>query len=123
MPIAVTLSSDVSQLDNTQGQILVQGTLVFSGSYPTNGDTLDLSTLGIPANSAPFQVEIFEATPAAGPAYGGKFIFLPGTTLANGLVEIFNGLTQITTDTYANIFGAVAATIVVRFRAWMQAMV
>ncbi len=118
MPIVAALITDTSQLDNTQDRLLVEGTLTFSGSYPTNGDTLDLSQLGIPSNSLPFEVEVFEATPAPGPAYGAHFVFLPGTTQANGLLELFNGTTQIATDTYANILGAVAATIVVRFRAW-----
>ncbi len=118
MPIAAALITDTSQLDNTQNELLVEGTLTFTGSYPTNGDTLDLSQLGIPSNSLPRRVEVFEATPAPGPAYGASFVFLPGTTQANGLLELFSGTTQIATDTYANIFGAVAATIVVKFRAW-----
>jgi hypothetical protein len=62
---------------------------------------------------------VWEATTAANaPAYGGYFLYLPGTTLANGILEIFNGTTQATASasTYASIFGSV--TPVIRFRAW-----
>ena len=122
MPLTASLDTDVSQLDSTREQFIVDGTIAYSGSYPTNGDTLDLSGLGIPSVSAPVRVEIHEVTTAANkPAYGAAFVFLPGTTLANGVVEIFNGTTQITANSYATIFGAI--TVALRFRAWFKSFV
>lgn len=122
MPLTATLDSDVSQIDTTREQYIVDGAIAYSGSYPTNGDTLDLSQLGIPSLNLPVKVEIYEATTAANkPAYGGVFLFLPGTTLANGLMEIWNGTTQITTATYATVFGAIVVAL--RFRAWFKSMI
>lgn len=116
MPIAATLQTTIP-VDATQSEFIATGILTLSGSYPTNGDTLDLSQLGIGANSVPIKVEIFETTPAPGPASGFNFVFLPGTTQANGLMEMFNGTTQQTTATYASIVGGITG-FALRFRAW-----
>lgn len=114
--LTAALLTDTSQIDSTLREFVVDGLITATGSYPTNGDTLDLSQLGIPMSQNTFvQVSIWEATVAPGPAYGGSFLYLPGTTTANGLMEIFNGTTQITTGTYASIFGSIAA--VLRFTA------
>ena len=110
--LTASLLTDISQVDFTLRSFEVDITITASGSYPTNGDTLDLSQLGIPMSQNTFlQVEIWEATPAPGPAYGASFLYLPGTTTASGLMEIFNGTTQITTGTYASIFGSVAVVL------------
>lgn len=122
MPIVARLLQDVSQIDDTAQEFIADGTLTLSGSYPTNGDTLDLSQLGIPSNSLPVRVQIFEATPAPGPASGFFFVFLPGTTQANGLMEMFNGTTQQTTATYASIVGGITG-FVLRFRAWFPSFI
>ena len=117
--LTASLLTDISQVDSSLREFFVDGTIAYSGSYPTNGDTLDLSQLGIPMSQSSFvKVEIWEATTAANaPAYGGYFLYLPGTTTANGLMEIFNGTTQISTATYASIFGSI--TVALRFRAWV----
>ena len=67
----------------------------------------------------PIWVEVYEATAAVNkPGWGGAFLYLVGTTLANGIVELFNGTTQITTATYASIFPA--GPVVMRFRAYFK---
>ena len=115
------LKATADSIDNTGNNLIVFGTITASGSYPTNGDTLDLSQLGVASDSLPRVVEIFEATPAPGPAYGASFTYLPGTTQANGLMEIFNGTAQIATATYATIFGTVP--VVLKFRASFPAFI
>lgn len=120
--LTATLDTDVSQLDTTREQYIVDGTISYSGSYPTNGDTVDFSQLGIPSLQPPVRIEIYEATTAANkPAYGAYFIYLPGSTLANGVVEIFNGTTQVGTATYSSIFGTIP--VVLRFRAWFKSQI
>ena len=116
--LSASLLTDISQADFTLRDGFVDGTIAYSGSYPSNGDTLDLSQLGIPMSQNSFvKVEIWEATTAAdAPAFGASFVYLPGTTTANGLMEIFNGTTQESAGTYASIFGSVVP--VLRFRAW-----
>ena len=122
MPIVAALLSDISQIDETAGEFIVDGTLTLSGNYPTNGDTLDLSQLGIPSNQVPRLVEIFEVTPAPGPQSGWFFTYLPGTTQANGLMEAFNGTTQFTTQAYGNPPFAIAG-FALRFRAWFPSFI
>lgn len=64
--------------------------LTVSGSYPgtSAGDTLSLSGI-VPSNSAPIFVDIKE-DPAAGTlASGLQFVFAPGTTQANGAMQVF----------------------------------
>lgn len=114
--MTAALLTDRPAIDTTQTQVLADGIITLSGSYPTNGDTLDLSQLGIPSTFVPTKVEVFEATPAAGkPASGYAFVFLPGTTQANGIVEMFNGTSQVTTQTYADL--DLPADFVLQFRA------
>jgi hypothetical protein len=96
----------VSFIDHTKGYLVVYGSVAVSGSFPNNGDTLDLSQLGVQSNSVPVSVDFQEATPAANkPAYGANWVYLPGTTQANGVLEAFNGTTQVTATgaTYASL--------------------
>lgn len=117
----MSLTASATSIDRTLNRVCVEGTIAYSGSYPTNGDTLDLSALGVPSDQLPIQVDIYEATTAANkPAYGALYVYLPGTTQANGVMEMFNGTTQISTATYASIFGSV--TVVLKFRAWFPAL-
>jgi hypothetical protein len=124
--MAAKASLSITQVPNpvdvTQQEFIVDGTVALTGSYPTNGDTLDLSQLNVPSDLVPNKVELWEATPASGaPASGYAFVFLPGTTQANGLMEMFNGTTQVTTQTYAAL--ALPAAFVLRFRAWFSKFV
>ena len=122
MPIAVALITDTSQIDSTLNEFIVDGTLTLTGTYPTNGDTLSLASLGIPSNSLPNKVEITETTPAPGPQSGYAFRFVPGTTQANGLMEVFNGTTQFTTQAYGTpAFGITGFAL--KFRAWFPAFI
>jgi hypothetical protein len=111
MALKAVLTGDPSLIDTTQRSFVVDGTITYSGTYPTNGDTLDLSQLNVPTNALPLEVEIIEITPAPGPAFGANFLYLPGTTQANGVMEIFNGTSQEATATYASIFGSVAVVL------------
>lgn len=94
----------------TQGTGIAYGTLTLSGNYggsTTNGDTLDLTKyqwqgMGLNTTVLPISVTIQETT-AAGTAAGGyTYLFSPGTTLANGVVQVLqpqgslNPQTQIT---------------------------
>jgi hypothetical protein len=112
----------VTSIDNTQNSFIVTGTVALSGTYPTNGDTLDLSQLGVPSSSIPFFVELLEQTPSPGPASGYAFSYLPGTTQANGVMEVFNGTTQFTTQAYGTPPFAITG-FVLGFRAYFVSLV
>ena len=106
-------------VDNTQAQFIATGTITLTGSYVSNGDTLDLSQLGIPSSQLPTRVEIFEITPAPGPAYGGIYTYVPGTTQANGLMQLN---VSAGTQTAAAAYSGLATGFALGFRAWFPSL-
>jgi hypothetical protein len=111
----------LTRLDVTQDSIIAIGTIAFAGSFASNGDVLDLSLLGVPSGQIPL-VSFYETTPAPGPAKGAAWVYVPGTTQANGLIEAFNGTTQltVTTGTYASL--TLGATFALTFEATFQSL-
>lgn len=105
--MAASASLNPNQLPNafdmTQQEVLVDGIITLSGNYTGPGDTLNLAGLGIPSNQLPTEVRIFETTPIPGPQSGWAFRYVPGTTQANGLLELFNGTTQATAGPYSGL--------------------
>ena len=120
MAATITVSSTIP-VDATQNDVVVQGSIVLTGSYPAHGDTLDFSKFSqIPSNAIPDRVEVFEQPPAGTDPSGYAFIFCPGTTPANGVLAIFNGAaTPFATGAYnAGLLAAVLG-----FRAWFRSFV
>lgn len=104
-------SSDISQL-------IVYGTLVFSGSYVSGGDTLNFNTASgtqggmgadaIKSASLPTFSVILEAPVAGTPGSGYTYLYSPGTSQANGKVQLFAGGTELAAGAYpAGVTGAV----------------
>jgi len=48
----------VTNIDFTNSQFIVNGTITTSGTYTTTGDPLDLSTIGVPSSAPPTSVNI-----------------------------------------------------------------
>ncbi len=117
--IAVLSSLGGVSVDNTQAQFLATGTITLTGSYVSNGDTLNLATLSIPSSQLPTKVEIFETTPAPGPAYGGIYTYVPGTTQANGLLQLN---VSAGTQTAATAYSGLATGFALGFRAWFPSL-
>ena len=121
--LVASLVTATPPIDNTLNKFLAEGNIAITGNYgggATHGDTLDLSQLGIPSNSVPTLVEIFEAPPAGTAPTGYLFIYCPGTTQANGVVAIFDHLTEFTQGN-AYSAGLLAATL--KFRAEFVAFI
>jgi len=118
--MAVTLKIDAVD-SSSQSTIVIYGTLVFSGSYPANGDTLNFQTSGttqggmgadaIKSLSLPTFATITEQ-PLVGTA-GSGYTYLYCTaatapTQANCGVQLFAGNTQLSAGAYpAGVTGAV----------------
>ena len=117
---AVVSALGGTNVDNTQSQVFVTGTITLTGNYPSGGDTLDLSQLGAPSSGLPTRVEIFEITPAPGPAYGGIYTYVPGTTQANGLLQLN---VSAGTQTAATAYSGLATGFALGFRAWYPSLV
>jgi hypothetical protein len=116
MAIAIALDLGSSGVPDTTGkEAIYQGTLTFSGSYTTGGDTLSFGNSSILSNSIPNYVEVYEQPSSSQTAVAYKFIYSPGTTIANGKLQIFtNAGSQFAAGAYSTTF----ATTVVKFRVW-----
>lgn len=112
MALKASIPTGLAQIDATQVHFRVFGKITTSGSYVVDGDTLDLSVLdtygGGPSSLAPpLRVTVWEQ---GAPNSGWQYEFVPGTTLVNGLLQIFgsNGnapaaLAQPGASTYASL--------------------
>ena len=87
-----------SQEKSEPGFIRQQLRFVLSGSYSTGGDTCALPNAGVesavPVGVTNISQLVRCQIRGMGPASsvennGGKYVFIPGTTLANGKVKIF----------------------------------
>src|SRR5690348_3226178 len=79
----------VVDIDNSGKTIYVTCSIVFSGSYSTGGDTVDLTTIIGKAYLG--KVFIAGKSPLYGygvSSAGYSLAFIPGTTLANGLMKV-----------------------------------
>jgi hypothetical protein len=122
MPLAIKLqtSSQMGQpLFWKEGKLFkVSFFITASGNYPAGGDTLDLTALfgvlssapglSLPSFELPMDVDIKSWRPAGGANSGNLFLyqFCPGTTLANGTMQVLTGaaaqtaLTEFTAGAY-----------------------
>jgi hypothetical protein len=90
MALAVTITSTTM----SQSEIVLNFLVVASDNYTAGGDTLDFSTAltvpggpSLPATLPPRYVEIQSA--ATGGVSGYTYAYRPGTTPANGLMQVF----------------------------------
>jgi len=117
MAAVITLST-VTPVDATQQKFIVEGTIALTGNYggaSTHGDTLSFAGFdAIKSNSIPLWVDIHEAPPAGTAPTGYLFGFAPGTTQANGVLTVFNNLTEYT---QASAYSAGLLAAVLNFRA------
>jgi len=94
-------------------QLRVLTNLVFTGSYPTGGDTIDLTTLigqGHGSGVAVFNNMPLQATPSLGGGIDAEFI--PGSALNNGKLKLFTaGGTELGAGTYAANAALLAASL------------
>lgn len=125
MSIAVALTN----YDTTQNEIVVDGTLTLTGNYgggSTHGDTLNLSGLDIKSGSVPTRVAIWEAPAAGTSATGYSYNFSPGTTQANGVMQVFGTGASSgaagTEYTQGSAYSAPLLAAVVKFKAWFASL-
>jgi hypothetical protein len=113
MATTITPLAVLSNPDVTNRQVIADGTIAFTGAYTTGGDSINLLQLGdsLKTSNLPLKVEIWEATPSGSTPTFDQFVYLPGTTLANGLIAIANGGAQIAAGAYT---GLLTATVRIR---------
>lgn len=107
MPAAVAVRTNTSGIGSGAQPLIEKHaktlhiffSLTLTGSYPTGGDTVDLTaffgTSGLPGYSFPTASlpEKVEFQSLKTPGATGLFVYqyVPGTTLANGKVQVFTG--------------------------------
>src|ERR1017187_502498 len=103
MANAVATASLTQPIDNTMRNSIAIGKLVIGASplqYVTGGIACDLSQLGIAAGGVPVSVDVNSAR-AAGASAANTYLYnyLPGTTQANGVLQINTGAAAQTAPT------------------------
>ena len=115
MATAISVDTGSGVPDTTGYEAIYQGEISFSGNYVTGGDTLSFGNGAIISNSVPNRAEIYEQPNIGQTASNYSFVYVPGTTIANGKIQLFApGGAQLAAGAYP---GAIAATVV-KFRAW-----
>src|SRR4051812_12773941 len=95
MALALALQQDAAGsfagIDNGQNLIYVFFSVTPSGAYALGGDVLDFTKLldSIKSGRPPLQVTIFSQK--AGGGSGFVYGFAPGSTMANGKMQVFTG--------------------------------
>lgn len=127
----VTISA-ITNVDATQNQFIVDGALALSGNYgggATHGDTLSFAGFDqIKSSEVPTFVEIFEAPTAGNAPTGYSFLYAPGTSQANGLLQVLQGAAAISEPQAEITEGAgypaalTAATANLKFRAYFPSL-
>lgn len=91
-----TIAVTVTDVDSTQSSVVIRGTLAVTaspGTYTAGGYVLDFSNIdAIKSNSVPKRVLVFSARLAGATAANlFDYSFSPGTTIANGRLQLFTG--------------------------------
>ncbi len=88
-------------VDHTKGTFQVYGTVTLSGNYGTSGgalphgDTLDLTGV-CQSNTIPINVQLWSSVPQGSAPLDDFYTYLPGTTIANGVVQVRTAGTEFT---------------------------
>lgn len=134
LAIAVSVTSNTggadpsAGLDSTRTSQTVEGTLTLTGSYGTSsshGDTVNFAIASVMSDLLPKKVEVWESPAAGTAALGYIYIFCPGTTLANGVLQIIgtgtasqDGGNEITEGAAYSGQSPSLAGAVLHFKAW-----
>ena len=116
--MAAAFSLDQNELGNpdaTKALGVYIGTIAFSGSYTTGGDTLSFAVQGVLGYAAPLRVEIYEEPSSTQTATGYTFIYAKGSNASNGKIQIFSAEGAQFTGSYSTTF----STTKVKARVWL----
>lgn len=84
----MALSINILSTDRSTNALRVYGTIVATGSYTTGGVALSFAGFDqIKSDTVPFFVSV-QSQASAG-ASGFEYRFVPGTTIANGKLQVF----------------------------------
>lgn len=88
MAAAVSFNSTQPILDTTKSTQIVRGTITLTSTYPSGGDTLNLSGFPVQSSVPPADVWIDEAPTSSAAPSGYNLYYEFGTTPANGKLRI-----------------------------------
>jgi hypothetical protein len=114
MAVTFALDNVLGNPDVTEREGFYLGTLTFSGTYTSGGDTLSFGISGVLSQAAPLRVEVYEQPTTSQTAVGDIFVYCKGTTSANGKLQILTA----SGSAYSGSPGTTFATTTVKARAW-----
>lgn len=113
----MSMKAVVTLVDKTLQKFLVDGTVTLTGNYVTDGDTLDLSGLGVPASSLPLSVELWSTVSQGSAMLLDVYAYVPGASNATGKVQIGVAGAEMANTAYATTSPTNATGYVLHFRA------
>ncbi len=113
----MSMTAVKTNLSKNQDRFIVDGTITLAGSYVPNGVTLDLSTLGVPSNSRPTKFTARSTVTQGSAMLLDTYSYVPGTTQANGKLQIGVGAAEMTAAAFASTSPTNATGYVLNFQA------
>jgi hypothetical protein len=116
--MAAVFAVDYPELGNpdaTKALGVYIGTITFSGSYTTGGDTLSFAVQNVLGYAAPLRVEIYEEPSSTQTSTGYQFVYAKGSNASNGKIQINASQGTPFSGSYSTTF----ATTKVKARVWL----
>ena len=113
----MSMTAVKTNLDKTLNKIIVDGTITLAGSYATDGVTLDLSKLGVPANGKPSAFFGWSTVTQGAAVLQDFYTYVPGTGQADGKLQIAVANAEMAAAAFATTTPTNAPGYVLHFQA------
>ena len=113
----MSMKAVVTAIDQTNRFVIAYGTITLAGNYATNGVTLDLSKLGIPASLPPVLVEIWSQVSQGAAALKDFYTYINGTGQSDGKVQVVVNNAEMAATAFASTSPSNATGYKLYFRA------
>ena len=113
----MSMKVTVTRIDATQSLVVAYGDITLAGNYATNGVTLDLSSLGVPAAAKPLRVELWSEVSQGAAALKDAYAYIPGTEQSDGKVQIVVNNAEMAAAAFATTSPTNATGFKLHFRA------
>jgi hypothetical protein len=113
----MSMTAFATFIDQTAKKFIVDGEIQLAGNYVAQGDTLDLSDLGIPASKFPLRVEAWSEVDQGAASVADSYIYVPGNGLTDGKLQVLAAGVEVAAAAYAGQAPSNAAGYKLKFRA------
>lgn len=113
----MSMKANVLFIDTTKSLVIVYGTIDLAGNYATQGVTLDLSSLGVPASLPPLRLEAWSQVSQGAGALKDAYTYIPGTAQSDGKLQVVVNSAEMAATAFASTTPTNATGYKLYFRA------